>query len=92
MRRKIAQRFSALRLGTKFSIVLLGVLVLAVALSTVRKRDMTSASSLYTLTRRIGGNGKHIIAKSEPELLRRLDDGFRLIQTLDGDKFLLEKA
>ncbi len=35
MRLKIARRFGGLRLGTKFSIVLLGVLVLAVALSTV---------------------------------------------------------
>jgi DHA2 family multidrug resistance protein len=32
------------------------VTVSTVALSTVPKRDMTSASSLYTLTRRIGGN------------------------------------
>jgi DHA2 family multidrug resistance protein len=32
------------------------VTVSTVALSTVPRRDMTSASSLYTLTRRIGGN------------------------------------
>jgi len=34
---------------------------------------------------------KHIIAKGEDELLHHLDDGCRLIQTLDTDRFLLEK-
>ena len=37
------------------------------------------------------GRGKHIIAKSEPELVRKLDDGWSLVQTLNDDKFLLQK-
>jgi len=37
------------------------------------------------------GNGKHVIGKNEPELLRMLDEGFKLVQTLSGDKYLLEK-
>jgi hypothetical protein len=37
-------------------------------------------------------NGTHIIAKSEPELLQRLNEGWNLVQNLNGDKFLLQKA
>jgi len=37
------------------------------------------------------GNGKHIIAKGEPELLKRLGEGFSLVQSLNEDKFLLQK-
>lgn len=36
-------------------------------------------------------NGKHIIAKSEPELLRRLNEGWNLVQNLNVHKFLLQK-
>jgi len=39
----------------------------------------------------VNGNGKHIIAKSEPALLRRLDEGWNLVQNLNEDKFLLQK-
>jgi integrase len=38
------------------------------------------------------GNGKHIIAKSEPELLQRLNEGWNLVQNLNGDKFLLQRS
>ena len=36
-------------------------------------------------------NGKHIITKSEPELLKRLDEGYSLVQSLNEDRFLLQK-
>jgi integrase len=36
-------------------------------------------------------NGRFHIAKSETELLRRLDEGWSLVQNLNGDKFLLQK-
>jgi integrase len=34
---------------------------------------------------------KHIIAKGEKDLLRHLDDGYKMLETLDADKFLLER-
>jgi hypothetical protein len=37
------------------------------------------------------GNGKHLIAKGEPELMRKLDEGWSLVQSLNEDKFLLQK-
>ena len=61
-----------------------------------RAKDMDEAISefrrLEERSANNNGNGKHVIAKSEPELLRRLDEGFKLVQTLNRDKFLLEKA
>jgi hypothetical protein len=36
------------------------------------------------------GNGKHIIAKSETELLRRLAEGWKIVQSLSEDKWLLK--
>lgn len=58
-----------------------------------RARDMDEAISEF---RRLkdessNGNGKHVIAEGEPELLRRLDAGWSLVQNLNGDKFLLQK-
>lgn len=61
-----------------------------------RAKDMDEAISefkrLNDESANGNGNGKHVIAKNEPELLRRLDEGFKLVQTLNGDKFLLEKS
>ena len=37
------------------------------------------------------GNGKHIIAKTEEELLRKLYAGWSLIQLLNEGRFLLPK-
>lgn len=37
-------------------------------------------------------NAKHVIAEGEPELLKRLKDGWILVQSLNGDRFLLKKA
>lgn len=34
---------------------------------------------------------KHIIAKGEEDLLRHLDDGYKMLETLDAEKFLLER-
>jgi hypothetical protein len=58
-----------------------------------RAKDMDEAISEFRRLKDEGanGNGKHIIAKSEPELLRRLDEGWNLVQNLNGDKFLLQK-
>jgi integrase len=36
------------------------------------------------------GNGKYLVAKSEEELIQRLDDGWKLVQALNGDKYLLQ--
>lgn len=36
-------------------------------------------------------NGKHAIARGEPELLKRLNEGYSLVQPLNEDKFLLQK-
>jgi len=32
-----------------------------------------------------------ILAKDEPELIRRLDEGYSLVQSLNEDKFLFQK-
>ena len=37
------------------------------------------------------GHGKHIIAKGESELVQKLDDGWSLVQTLNEDRFLLQR-
>jgi hypothetical protein len=34
---------------------------------------------------------KHLIAKGEEELLHRLDDGYKMVNALEADKFLLER-
>jgi integrase len=38
------------------------------------------------------GNGKYLVAKSEDEMIKRLHDGWRVVQALSHDKYLLEKA
>jgi integrase len=38
------------------------------------------------------GNGKYLVAKSEDEMIQRLHDGWRVVQALNHDKYLLEKA
>jgi integrase len=38
------------------------------------------------------GNGKYLVAKNEDELIQRLHDGYRLVQPLNHDKYLLEHA
>ena len=37
------------------------------------------------------GHGKHIIAKGESERVQKLDDGWSLVQTLNEDRFLLQR-
>lgn len=37
------------------------------------------------------GHGKHVIAKGESELVQKLDDGWSLVQTLNEDRFLLQR-
>jgi len=37
------------------------------------------------------GHGKHIIAKGESELVQKLDDGWSMVQTLNEDRFLLQR-
>ena len=36
-------------------------------------------------------HGKHVIAKGESELVQKLDDGWSLVQTLNEDRFLLQR-
>jgi integrase len=38
------------------------------------------------------GNGKYYVAHTEDELIQRLHDGYKLIQSLGSEKFLLERA
>jgi integrase len=38
------------------------------------------------------GNGKYLVAKSEEELIQRLHDGWKLLQSLSHDKYLLEHS
>jgi hypothetical protein len=38
------------------------------------------------------GNGKYYVAHTEDELIQRLHDGYKLIQSLGPEKFLLETA
>ncbi|MGA2309440.1 MAG: site-specific integrase [Candidatus Bathyarchaeia archaeon] len=38
------------------------------------------------------GNGKYLVAKGEDEMIQRLHDGWRMVQALNHDKYLLEKA
>jgi len=38
------------------------------------------------------GNGRYLVAKSEDEMLQRLHEDWRVVQALNHDKFLLEKA
>ena len=37
------------------------------------------------------GHGKHVIAKGESELVQKLNDGWSLVQTLNEDRFLLQR-
>jgi len=37
------------------------------------------------------GSGKHLIAKGEPELLRRLDQGYNLVKSMSEDRFPHQK-
>ena len=62
-----------------------------------RAKDMDEAISEFRRLKDEGANdngngiGKHVIVKDEPELLKRLDEGWNLVQNLNGGKFLLEK-
>ncbi len=58
-----------------------------------RAKDMDEAISEFRRLKdeSANGNGKHIIAKSEPELFKRLDEGWNLVQNLNTEKFLLQK-
>jgi hypothetical protein len=38
------------------------------------------------------GNGKYSVAKGEAELVQKLHDGWNLVQSLNGDKYLLQKT
>lgn len=38
------------------------------------------------------GNGKYLVARTEDEMIQRLHDGWRVVQALNHDKYLLEKA
>jgi integrase len=38
------------------------------------------------------GNGKYMIVQGESELLLRLEDGWKLVQPLNGDKYLLQHS
>jgi hypothetical protein len=45
------------------------------------------------LQTRMNGNGKkYHIAKGEAELVQRLHEGWKLVQSLNHDKYLLEVA
>jgi hypothetical protein len=37
-------------------------------------------------------NNKYLVAKSEDEMIERLHDDWRVVQALNHDKYLLEKA
>jgi hypothetical protein len=37
------------------------------------------------------GNGKYLVARSEEELIQRLRDGYKLVQPLNHNKYLLER-
>jgi len=58
-----------------------------------RSKDMDEAISEFRSLKgeSANGNGKHIIAESESELLKRLNEGLSLVQNLNGDRFLLHK-
>lgn len=56
-----------------------------------RSKDVDEAIREFRRLKDAGANGRHIIAQGEPELLRHLDQGCRLVQSLNFDKFLLEK-
>ena len=36
------------------------------------------------------GNGKYLVAHNEDEMLQKLHEGFRLVQGLNHDKYLME--
>jgi hypothetical protein len=38
------------------------------------------------------GNGKYLVANSEDEMIQRLHEDWRVVQALNHDKYLLEKA
>ncbi|MCJ7762751.1 site-specific integrase [Candidatus Bathyarchaeota archaeon] len=61
-----------------------------------RAKDMDEAITEFRRLKDEGatsanGNGKHIIAKGEPELLQKLNEGYSLVQSLNEDRFLLQK-
>lgn len=50
------------------------------------ERPLGKAGSMFE------GNGRYVIAHSEDELIKKLDEGYTLKTTLTADKFLLESA
>jgi len=38
------------------------------------------------------GNGKYLVARSEKELIKRLHDGWKLVQPLNHEKYLLQHS
>jgi uncharacterized protein YlzI (FlbEa/FlbD family) len=38
------------------------------------------------------GNGKYLVARSEEELIQRLHDGYKLVQPLNHNKYLLKRG
>jgi hypothetical protein len=40
----------------------------------------------------LDGNGKYLVAKSEDGIIQRLHDGWRVVQALNHDKYLFERA
>ena len=36
------------------------------------------------------GNGKYLVAHNEHEMIQKLHEGFRLVQSLNHDKYLME--
>jgi uncharacterized protein YlzI (FlbEa/FlbD family) len=51
-----------------------------------RFKDESTSKTMHN------GNGKYLVAKSEEEMIQRLHDGYRLVQSLNHDKYLLEAA
>ena len=38
------------------------------------------------------GNGEYVVVQGEGELLRRLEQGWKLVQSLNRDKYLLQRS
>ncbi len=58
-----------------------------------RAKDMDEAITEFRrLENEPKTNGNHLVARGEPELIRRLSAGWTLVQPLSEDRFLMQKT
>ena len=57
-----------------------------------RAKDMDEAITEFRRLKDDSASAKHLIIHGEPEFIRRLDEGWNLVQSLNQDRFLVERS